>query len=324
MRTPRLLAGLAAFLFAFHGPTARAESPSFPTKPIRIIVPFTPGGSPDLLARTVGMKLQAMWGQPIVVENVPGAGGSIGAQAAARAPADGYTWLVAPNSVLVFAPLLQRQHYDPIKSFAPVGLAITVENLLVVHPSLPVKNMAELIAFAKAKPGELTYASGGPGSPQNFSVELLKSMAGLDMMHIPYKGTLAALPDVLNGSVPVFLSQANALLPHVEAGKLRLLAGTGARRYPALPNVPAIAETVPGYSVDIWSGFVMPANTPEPIIQKANAALLRVLAMPDVQAVFAKQGIDVAPSSPRQMAATIQSDLARWGKVVKEAQIKAE
>jgi tripartite-type tricarboxylate transporter receptor subunit TctC len=326
MRTLRFLFALVSgCACVLHGATAHAQSsPAYPTRPIRIIVPFTPGGSPDLLARTVGMKLQELWGQPVVVDNVPGAGGAIGAQMAARAPADGYTWLVAPNSVLVFAPLLQPQPYDPVKSFAPVGLAITVENLLVVHPSLPATNVAELIALAKARPGELTYASGGPGSPQNFSLELLKNMARVDIAHIPYKGAQAALPDVLNGRVPVFLSQANALLPHVEAGKLRLLAGTGARRYPSLPNVPAIAESVPGYSVDIWSGFVMPAKTPDAIVRKANEALRRVLAMKDVQAVFAQQGIDAAPGSPEQMAATIRADLARWGKVVKEARMKAD
>jgi tripartite-type tricarboxylate transporter receptor subunit TctC len=323
MRIASILAGLALAAGAAGSCAAPAQA-AFPTKPIKIVVPFTPGGSPDLLARTVARKLQEAWGQPVVVENQPGAGGAIAASAVARAPADGYTWLVAPNSVLVFAPLLQKQPYDPVKSFTPVGLAISVQNLLVVHPSLPAKNVAELIALAKSQPGRLSYASAGPGSPQNFSVELLKSMAGLDIVHVPYKGTQAALPDVLGGLVPIFLGQANSLLPHVEAGKLRVLGSTGAKRYASLPNVPAIAETLPGYSVDIWSGFVMPQGVPKAIVDKANSGLRQALESPDVQAIFAKQGVEVATSTPAEMAATIRADLARWAKVVKDANIKPE
>jgi len=322
MRISSFFAVSALVVLSLVGRQAAAQV--FPNKPIRIIVPFTPGGSPDLLARTVGQKLQTMWGQPVIIENHPGAGGTIAAQMVARASADGYTWMVAPNSVLIFAPLLQKQPYDPIKSFAPLGLAISVQNLLVVHPSVPAKDVRELLALVKAKPGQLTYASGGAGSPQNFSMELLKSMTTTDIVHVPYKGAQAAMPDVLGGLVHVFLSQANSLLPHVEAGKLRLLAGTGTKRYSSLPNVPTIGETVPGYSVDIWSGFVTPANTPKDIVVKANAAIRFALAMPDVQASFAKQGVEVQTSSPEDMARVIRADLARWGKVVKEANIKAE
>lgn len=323
MKISKFLAIATMVVFGVIAGQASAQG-AFPNKVIKIVVPFTPGGSPDLLARTVGQKLQEMWGQPVVVENLAGAGGAIGAQAVAHAPADGYTWLVAPNSVLVFSPLLQKLSYDPVKSFTPLGLAISVQNLLVVHQSLQVKNVQELVAMAKAQPGRLTYASAGMGSPQNFSTELLKSMAGLDIVHVPYKGAQAALPDVLGGLVPIFIGQANSLLPHIESGKLRLLAGTGIKRYAALPNVPTVAETIPGFSVDIWSGFVMPANTPKPIVDKANAAIRRILAMPDVQAIFAKQGVEVNSSSPEQMASVLRADLARWGKVVKDANIKAE
>jgi tripartite-type tricarboxylate transporter receptor subunit TctC len=324
MRSNLSFTALALIVSSCLGQATAQTAQAFPNKPIRIIVPFTPGGSPDLLARTVGQKLQTMWGQPVVVENHPGAGGAIAAQLVARAPADGYTWLVAPNSVLVFGPLLQKLSYDPVKSFAPVGLAISVQNLLVVHPSVPAKDVKELVALAKAKPGRLTYASSGAGSPQHFSMELLKSMTSTDIVHVPYKGAQATIPDVLGGLVGVFLGQSNSLLPHIEAGKLKLLAGTGTIRYSTLPNVPTIGETVPGYSVDIWSGFVMPANTPKEIITKANNAIQFVLAMPEVRAGMSKQGIEVQPSSPEQMAKVIQADLARWGKVVKEANIKAE
>ncbi|MES2979947.1 MAG: tripartite tricarboxylate transporter substrate binding protein [Pseudomonadota bacterium] len=313
-----LFAALSIVTGAVHGQSA------FPTKPIKIVVPFPPGGSPDLLARTVGQKLQEMWQQPVVVENVPGAGGTIGAQNVARAPADGHTWLVAPNNVLIFAPLLQQVPFDPVKSFAPVALAISVQNLLVVNPSVPAKNVAELISLAKSQPGKISYASGGLGSPQNFSTELLKSMAGLDVVHVPYKGAQAAMPDVLSGLVPVFISQANSLLPLIESGKLRLLAGTGEKRYATLPNVPTVAETVPGYAVDIWSGFVMPANTPKDIVDKSSAAVRQILALPEVQAIFNKQGIEVSSSTPEQMANVIRSDITRWAKVVKDANIKAE
>lgn len=316
--------GFVAACFAAGAIAASPAAVDFPTKPIKIVVPFPPGGSPDLLARTIGQKLQDVWGQPIIVENTAGAGGAIGAAAVARAPADGYTWLLAPNSVLIFAPLLQRQSYDPMKSFAPVGLAISVQNLLVVHPSLHLKSVQELLTYAKANPGKLSYASGGMGSPQNLSVELLKKMAGVDMVHVPYKGAQTALLDVLSGLSPVFISQANSLLPYVESGKLTLLGGTGEGRYASLPNVPSVGETVPGYAVDIWSGIVMPANTPKEIIEKSSAAIKKVLEMPDVRAIFAKQGIEVHPSSPEHMADVIKADLGRWGKIIKDANIKAE
>jgi tripartite-type tricarboxylate transporter receptor subunit TctC len=318
------LAALAALACCSLVPGLAAAQQPYPNKPIHIVVPFTPGGSPDVLARTVAEKLQALWGQPVVVDNQPGAGGAIAARAVAHAPADGYTWMVAPNSVLVFAPLLGPVAYDPVKDFAPIGLAISVQNLLVVRPTLPAHNVQELLAMAKARPGQLTYASGGPGSPQNFSLELLKSMSGTSIQHVPYKGAQAALPDLMAGRVDIFLGQANSLLPHVESGRLRLLAGTGTKRYASLPQLPTVGEALPGYSVDIWSGFVAPANTPPEVIRKANADILRILAMPDVQATLAKQGIEVRTSTPAEMAAVVKADLARWGRVVKEANIKPE
>lgn len=318
----KLGAVVSCCLIAMSG--ALAQDLAFPSKPVRVIVPFTAGGSPDLLARTVGQKLTEMWGQPVVVENYPGAGGAVAARMVARAPADGYTWLVAPNSVLVFAPLIGPVPYDVQKDFAPIGMGISVQNLLVVNPSLPVHNVPELLALARSRPNELTYASGGAGSPQNFSLELLKSMTGTSIRHIPYKGSQAALTDLLGGRVDMFLSQANSLLPMIKAGKLRLLAGTGAKRYKSFPNVPAVAETIPGYSVDIWSGFVAPSGTPAKVIEKANADLRKVLAMKDVQAIFEAQGVEARPSSPQEMATIIKSDTARWAKVVKEANIKAQ
>jgi tripartite-type tricarboxylate transporter receptor subunit TctC len=322
MQFPHALACAALALACLVSPHAGAQA--FPSKAVRIVVPFTPGGSPDVLARTVGQKLQALWGQPVIVENQPGAGGAIAAKGVARAPADGYTWLVAPNSVLVFAPLIGPVPYDPVKDFAPIGLAISVQNLLVVNPAVAARSVPELLALAKARPGRLSYASGGPGSPQNFSLELLKSTTGTSIQHVPYKGAQAALADLLAGRVDIFLGQANALLPYIETGHLRLLAGTGAKRYASLPQVPTIGETLPGFSVDIWSGFVAPANTPAEVIHKAQADLARVLAMPDVQATLARQGIEVRAGTSAEMAAAIRDDLARWGRIVKEANIKVE
>jgi len=322
MRPLRVYAFAVLALWSFN--PGFAAAPPYPNKAVTIVVPFTPGGSPDVLARTVAQKLQEMWGQPVIVENQPGAGGAIAAKAVAHAAADGYTWLVAPNSVLVFAPLLGAVPYDPVKDFAPIGLAISVQNLLVVPPTLPARNVQELLALAKSRPGQLTYASGGPGSPQNFSLELLKSMSGTSIQHVPYRGAQAALPDLLAGRVDMFLGQANALLPHIEAGRLRLLAGTGAKRYASLPQVPTVGEALPGFSVDIWSGFVVPAKTPVDVIRRANADIVRVLAMPDVQAVLARQGIEVRSSTPAEMTAVIKADLARWSRVVKEANIKPE
>lgn len=304
--------------------TALAQAPAYPSKPIRLVVPFPPGGSPDLLARTLSSKLQDRLGQPVVVENLPGAGGAIGAQAVARAPADGYTWLVTPNSVLVFAPLLGPVPYDPVKDFAPVGQAIAVENLLVVHPSVQAKTVQELVALARANPGKLTYGSGGPGSPQQFSMELFKSMSGTDITHVPYKGAQAALPDLLAGRVDVFLGQANSLIPHIEAGRLRVLAGTGSTRYASMPNVPTVAETLPGYAVDIWSGLAMPAGTPKDIVDRISAEMARAIDTPEVRAEFAKQGVAVRPGSPQQMGDAVSKELASWGRVVKEANIKGQ
>jgi tripartite-type tricarboxylate transporter receptor subunit TctC len=298
----------------------------YPSKPIRLIVPFTPGGSNDVVARVVGQKLSEAWKQPVVVENKPGAGGNIGAEAAARSAPDGYTFLIAANNVLAINPsLYDKVPFDPLKDFAPVTLLGTLPILLVVNPAVPPKSVQELIAFGKSSSDGLTYASGGSGTPQHLSAELFKSMTGVKMVHIPYKGNAPAMTDVLSGQVQMLLSPVNSVLPHVKTGRLRALGVASTSRLPYLPEVPTIAEAgVPGYRSDIWLALVAPAGTPKDIIEKMQREVASVLAQADVKEKLAAQGIEPATSSPEEVTELIKDDLARWAKVIKEAGARAE
>ena len=304
--------------------TAVATAQTFPSKPVRFVVPIPPGGSNDVVARACAQKLTETWGQPVVVENRPGAGMNLGAEAVAKSPPDGYTWLLGANNIFAFNPHMGRVPFDVFKDFAPVTTVAVVPFVMVVNPSVPAKNVAEFIAYAKANPGRLNYASSGNASPQQLAAELLSRTAGLSMTHVPYKGAVPAITDLLGGRIQLFIGAVNSLMPHVKENKLRLLAGAGAKRFAALPDVPAISETVPGVALDVWLGVFMSGATPKDIVTKVNGDIARALNAADVRASLAAQGIETATSTPEALAQTIRDDHARWGKVITEANIKAD
>lgn len=303
-----------------------AQAQTYPSKPVRLIVPFTPGGSNDVLARVIGEELSQVWKQPVVVENKPGAGGNLGAELVAKAEPDGYTFLIAANNILAINPSLYDQvAFDPIKDFEPVTLLGRLPILLVVNSELPVKSVAELIELAKSSPDGLTYASGGSGTPQHLSGELFKAQAGIKMLHVPYKGNAPAVTDLMGGQVQMLLSPINSVLPHVRSGKLRALGVASTERLPYLPNVPTIAEAgLPGYESDIWVALVAPANTSADIISRVQRDVSSVLALPRVKEKLAAQGIEPTGSSPETLRALIVKDLARWSKVIKDSGARAE
>ena len=301
-----------------------AWAQAYPSKPIRFIVPITPGGSNDVLARTIAQKLSEAWRQPVVVENKPGAGMNLGADMVAKSPADGYTWLLGANNIFVTNPHVGKMPFDVFKDFAPVSQVALVPFVLVVNPALPVKNVAELVEYAKKNPTTVYYGSSGNGSPQQLAAEMLNYTAGIKMQHVPYKGAVPAITDLLGGRIQVFIGAVNSLMPFVKEGKLRLIAGAGGQRFAAFPDLPAIAETVPGVALDVWLGVFMPAGVPRDIIAKVNADIAQLLQSPEVKANLGAQGIEPAPSTPEALAQTIRDDYARWGKVIREANIKAD
>jgi tripartite-type tricarboxylate transporter receptor subunit TctC len=314
----RWIVGLLAASFAF---TAGAQG--YPDRPVRIVVPLPPGGSPDTIARTLAQNLQATWNQPVVVENKTGGSQNIGADAVAKSPPDGYTWLLAPDNVFVTNPYIARAtSYDPLTDLLPVTEVARIQFLLVVPASLPVNSVQELIAYAKARPGELNVGSSGNGSPQHLSAALFQLLAGVTMNHVPYKGAAPAVTDLLPGRIQVWFGAANSLLPHIKEGKL--LGSTAAERFPNLGSTPAIGETLPGYAVDPWLGLFMPAKVPADIVNRVNAEVARVLGSPDVKAKLAPQGIELLTNSPADFAKFIHQDYLKWGKVIKEANIRGE
>lgn len=306
------------------GPSALAQTAAYPNRPIRFVVPITTGGSNDVVARAIAQRLTEVWGQPVTVENKPGAGMNLGSELVARSPADGYTWLLGANNIFVFNPHVGKTPFDPFRDFTPVTTVALVPFVLVVNPSLPVQNVAELIDYARRNPGALNYGSSGNGSPQQMATEQLKHATGIQIQHVPYKGAMGAVTDLIGGRIQVFIGAVNSLLPHIREGRLRLLAGAGGKRFAAFPDVPAIAETVPGVALDVWLGVFMPAGVSGDIVARVNADIHRVLHQPEVKANLAGQGIEVATSSPDQLAETIRDDHARWGKVIREANIKAD
>ncbi len=305
------------------GPT-HAQNTAYPARPVKFIVPITPGGSNDVVARVIAQKLTEQWGQAVTVDNRPGAGMNLGADLVAKSPPDGYTWLLGANNIFVTNPHVGKTPFDVFKDFTPISQVALVPFVLVVHPSVPAKNVAELVAYAKANPDKLNYGSSGNGSPQQLASEMLNHAAGIQMQHVPYKGAVPAITDLLGGRIQVFIGAVNSLLPHIKEGKLRLIAGAGGKRFAAFPDVPAIAETVPGVALDVWLGVFMPAGVPKDMVAKVNTDIARVLQLPDVKANLSGQGIEPAPSSPEALAATIKDDYARWGKVIREANIKAD
>jgi tripartite-type tricarboxylate transporter receptor subunit TctC len=313
---------IAAVVLAFALP---AIAQTYPSKPIKIVVPYPPGGFNDTLGRTLAAKFTEAWGQPAVVENKPGANTMIGNDFVAKSAPDGYTLLIVAFPFAVAPSLLRNMPYDTVKDFAPVVLAAQSPNLLVVNPSLPVKSVGELIALAKAKPNSLSYASTGNGSSNHISMELFKSLAGVQMVHIPYKGSAPAVTDLLGGQVQLMFDNVPNVLPHVKAGKLVALGQTGTKRSPLISDIPTVAEAgVPGYEVTVWFGLVAPAGTPREVVQKLNAETLRILAMPDVRDRFLAQGVEPAGGTPEQFAEHIRAQMAKWSKVVADAGVKAE
>ena len=310
----------AALAVAF---AANAFAQTYPNRPIRYIVGQAPGGSSDTLARIVTPRVADALGQQVVVDNRPGATGIIGAEVVARATPDGYTLLQVSTSLATNPAVHAKLPYDSARDFSPVLLLTQQPNLFLVHPSLPVKNMKELIAYAKAKPGQLNFASSGTGGSQHLAGELLKGMTGIEMTHIPYKGTPPALVDVLAGRVPVMSSTMPPALPHVKTGKVRAIAITSLKRSPAVPEVPTVAESgVPGFEAISWQGLVAPTGTPRPVIQRINAEFVKVLKQPDVIARLNEQGYETVASTSEWFSQYIQSEIVKWTKVIKAAGIK--
>ncbi len=317
----RFAALLATILLAAL-PAAAAED-DYPNHTVRIVVPFAPGGSTDVVARILADKLQGELKQSFVVENRAGAGGNIGADVVAKSNPDGYTLLMGTTGVLAINNYLYKDMpFEPQRDFAPVSYTSLITNILVVNANVPAKNVADLVALAKAKPGELTFASSGAGSSTHLSAELFKSMAGVDIVHVPYKGSSQAITDLMAGHVTMLVDNAPSSLPYVQQGKLRALAVTSLKRMPGLPDVPTLDEAgVKGYESLSWSGIVAPAATPKPVIAKLNAAIERVLAMPDVRKKFADLGVDPVGGPPEAFARHIRAESEKWGRVVKAANI---
>jgi len=316
----RWLAGALVALFSLA-----ASAQGFPERPVRIVVPLPPGGSPDTIARVLAQNLQASWNQPVVVENKTGGSQNIGADAVAKSPPDGYTWLLAPDNVFVINPYIAKAtSFDPLTDLVPVTEVARILFLLVVPSSLPVNSVQELIAYAKAHPGELNFGSSGSGSPQRLSAELFQLMAGIKMNHLPYKGASPAVADLLSGRIQMWIGAANSLLPHIREGRLKLLGSTAPQRLANLADTPAVAETLPGFAVDTWLGIFMPAKVPADIVKKVNAEVARVLGDPEVKAKLAPQGIELVTHSPSDLARVIREDYVKWGKLIKEADIRGE
>ena len=295
----------------------------YPQKTIRIVVPFAPGGSTDIFARLVGEKLSQSLGQPVIIENRAGASGNIGADAVAKSAPDGYTVLMATTGVMAINnALFKNMPYDAAKELEPVVFIASITNVLSVPNDLPVKNVAELVALAKKEPGKLSFASSGAGSSTHLSAELFKSMAGIDVVHIPFKGSGQALIDVVAGRVSMIFDNMPSALPHIKGGKLRALGVTGSKRSGALPEVPTIAEAgVPGYESLSWSGFAVPAGTPREIVQRLNRESGAILATPEMKQKLAEQGADAIGGPPEAFAAHIRAEREKWGKLVRERNI---
>ena len=326
IRRTRALSVIAMFAALAVVGGALAQAPTYPTKPIRLVVPFPPGGATDILARDVAQKLTESWGQAVVVDNRPGAGANIGTELVAKSAPDGYTLLMGTVGTHAINPsLYAKLPYDHVKDFAPVILVAGVPNVLVVNPALPVNSVAELIAYAKANPGKLNFASSGSGTSIHLSGELFKVMAGVEMVHVPYKGSAPAVQDLIGGQVQLMFDNLPPSLPQIKAGKLRALAVTSAARAPALPDVPTMAEAgLPGFEASSWFGILAPTGTPPAIVAKLNAEIAKWLATPEAKEKLAKQGANAAGGSPEDFAKHIAAETAKWAKVVKDSGAKVD
>ena len=289
------------------------------------MVPFPPGGTADIFSRIFAQKLSEAWGQPVLVENRPGAGTVIGTQLVAKSPADGYTLLMGLSTLAINSALYKKVPYDPVRDFAPITQAVSSASIIVVHPSVPVKTVKELIAFARARPGQFNYASAGAGTYPHMTMELFLSMAKLQMVHIPYKGTAPAMIDMLAGQVATMAATVLTGMPHIRSGRLRPLGITSSTRSSVAPDIPTIAEAgLPGYESVQWYGMLAPAKTPRDIVTRLHAEATRVLQQPEIKARLAADGADTVGSSPEEFARYIQSELVKWAKVARDAGIQPE
>jgi tripartite-type tricarboxylate transporter receptor subunit TctC len=328
MKATSGLVTLIAAAFMWHTAAVQCApvATDYPTRPIRLVITYPPGGNTDLVGRAVAQKLTEAWSQQVIVDNRGGAGGVLGTVIAKQAAADGYTLLLGTSAGMVLNPLLMRKiPYEPLQDFAPVSLVIVLPQLLVVNPSLPARSIKEFIALAKAKPGQLNFGSSGVGTPNHLGGEMLKAMAGINIVHVPYKGGAASITDLIAGQVQLVISSAPSVVPHVRNNRLRALAIGSAKRSPALSEVPTVAESgVPGYEYTTWYGIFVPAKTPAPIVAKLNAEIVRMLADSQMSQRFQSQGGDPASSTPAQLAAYMKQETGRWSRVIKTAGIKIE
>jgi tripartite-type tricarboxylate transporter receptor subunit TctC len=302
-----------------------AAAQAYPNKPVRVVVPFAPGGNTDFTARVIASRLTDVFGQQVVVENRPGGGTNIGSDLVAKAPGDGYTLLMGGASNAINMSFYPKMPYDTLRDFAPVILCVKGANVLSVHPSLPAKNLKELIALARSNPGKLNYASSGPGSSNMMAGELFKLMARVNIIHVPYKGNAPALTDTIGGHVEMIFSGVPALLPHIHSGRLRAIAIGSLKRFPAIPNVPTIDESgLKGYEATTWFGLMAPVKTPQEIVTRLNAEVARIQASAEVRDRFINEGIEPIGGSPEQFGAFIRDEIDKYAKVVKAANLRAE
>lgn len=326
-RRRSLMAAAAAGALLAPFLNARAEgAKAYPSKPIRLVVPFTPGGSTDILGRTIGLQLTQAWNQPVVIDNVPGAGGSIGADKVAKAPADGYTLLMGHIGTLAVTPsLYAKLPYDPLKAFAAVAWVARVPNVLVVHPSVPAKTVQELVAYAKANPNKINYGSGGNGSAAHIATEYFKLQTGTQMQHVPYKGTAPAVTDLVAGQIQLMFTGVPAVMNQVKAGQLRAIAVSSPQRVKAVPELPTVAEGgYPGFEADQWYGVVAPAHTPKDVITKLNQQINQMLSSSEIGGRLASEGAEPTPNPPEVFAKLIASEIARWRTVIQQGKVKVE
>ena len=316
------LMGWAAVVFT----SAPVYAQQYPLKPIRIVVPFPPGGFSDVFARIIGARVSEAWGQQVVIDNRPGAGGNIGADIVAKAPPDGYTLCNCTiGTHAINATLFSKLPYDPVRDFTAVAFVVEAEGLLVVHPALPVKTTKEVIALARARPGELTYASAGAGTTSHLAGEVFKTMTKASITHVPYKGNVPAITDLMSGQTTMLFATLPTVLPQVQAGRLKGIAVLGAKRSAALPNVPTLAESgLPGFEVNNWTGLVAPAGTPAGIVNKLNAEVLRIMQLPEVQVRLPKEGLRFVAMTPQQFGDFVKSEKDKWAPIVRATGAKAD
>lgn len=326
LTNPKTLLLVLASIFCLHAAMAQTPATTYPIRAIRLVVPFTPGGSTDILARAIGQKLTEAWGQPVVIDNVPGAGGSLGADKVAKAPADGYTLLMGHIGTLAVNPsLYPALPYDPVKSFAPVAWVARVPNVLVVNPAVKAQSIKELIALAKARPGQLNYGSGGNGSAANLATEYFKLQTGTSLLHIPYRGTAPAVTDLMGGQIQLLFTGVPAVLGQIRNGQLRALAVSSPQRLEALPNLPTMSESgYPGFEADQWYGIVAPAGTPQGIVLRLNSQINQALASNDLKTRLNNEGAIAAANTPEAFGQHIVREIARWKPVIQSGRVRAE